>query len=104
VASSVEVTSSTELATVFVLGELDIALAVELRRAVDAALASPADRIVLDLARVDYIDSTGLGALVGAMTKAEQHAKKLVLRSPSRAARTLLARTGLASSFDVVLA
>lgn len=103
-ASSVEVTSSTELATVFVLGELDIALAVELRRAVDAALASPADRIVLDLARVDYIDSTGLGALVGAMTKAEQHAKKLVLRSPSRAARTLLARTGLASSFDVVLA
>jgi len=103
-ASTVELSCSTELATVFVLGELDVALAVELRRAVDAAIAAPGERIVIDLARVDYIDSTGLGALVGAVTKAEQHAKRLVLRSPSRAARTLLARTGLTSSFDVVVA
>jgi anti-sigma B factor antagonist len=104
VRSSVEIVCGTELATVFVLGELDVALAIELRRAIDAAVAAPGEKIVLDLARVDYIDSTGLGALVGASTRAEQHAKKLVLRSPSRAARTLLARTGLASSFDVVLA
>lgn len=104
VTSSVEIVCGTDLATVFVLGELDIALAVELRRAVDAAIAAPGGRIVIDLARVEYIDSTGLGALVGAVTKAEAHAKRLVLRSPSRAARTLFARTGLTSSFDVVLA
>lgn len=103
-ASTVEIVCGTDFATVFVLGELDVALAIELRRAIDAALAAPGDRIVLDLARVDYIDSTGLGALVGAATRAEEHAKKLVLRAPSRAARTLLARTGLTSSFDVVLA
>lgn len=102
--SSVEVVCDTELATVVVLGELDVALAVELRRAVDAAIACPGNRIVIDLARVDYIDSTGLGALVGAGNRIEAHAKSLVLRRPSRAARALLARTGLTSSFAVVLA
>jgi anti-sigma B factor antagonist len=102
--STVELVRDTDFATVIVLGDLDIALAVELRRAVDEAIGCTVDRIVLDLARVSYIDSTGLGALVGVMGRAEAHDKQLVLRNPSKAARTLLARTGLTSSFHVVLA
>lgn len=102
--SRVELTMSASLATVFVFGDFDMAVAPEFRRAIDAALAAPGTRVVVDLAAVDHIDSTGLGALVGAGVRAGEHAKSLALRQPSRAARTLLAQTGLSTSFDYILA
>lgn len=104
VTSRVELAVGASLTTVFVFGDFDLAVAAGFRRAIDAALAAPGGRIVVDLAGVDDIDSTGLGALVGAGVRAGEHAKSLVLRQPSRAARTLLAQTGLSTSFEYTLA
>lgn len=98
--SRVELAVGGTFSTVFVFGDFDVVVAPEFRRAIDAALAAPGSRVVVDLAAVDYIDSTGLGALVGAGTRAAEHAKALVLRRPSRPTRTLLAQTGLSSSFE----
>ena len=52
--------------TVRVAGEVDISNAKSLRDAIDLALEQPTDEVVLDLVEVSYIDSTGIGVLVGA--------------------------------------
>ena len=53
-----------------VVGELDLAAAPRVRQAVVRALGSPAlaatSHVVLDLGAVDFIDSSGLGVVIGA--------------------------------------
>ena len=48
-----------------VAGEVDVSNADELREAADKALATNPASLEVDLAEVPYIDSTGIGVLVG---------------------------------------
>ena len=57
--------------------------------------------VVLDLADVDFIDSSGLSALLDAHLLAEKASGVLVLRNPSRAVSRLLEMTRLADVFHV---
>lgn len=59
-----------------VVGEIDISNAAKLREAIDFALEQPTEEVKLDFARVSYIDSTGIGVLVGAAHHAEEHNKR----------------------------
>ena len=61
-----------ELYTIKVTGEIDISNADSLRNAIDLALEQPTEAVELDFAQVSYIDSTGIGVLVGAA----HHAKR----------------------------
>jgi anti-sigma B factor antagonist len=54
---------------VHLVGELDLYNAPEVREALLEVCADPPDRLVVDLADVDFIDSTGLGVLIEARTK-----------------------------------
>jgi anti-anti-sigma factor len=47
-------------------GEMDIAAVPELRRLLDEAIGSRVERIILDLADVEFVDSIALATLVGA--------------------------------------
>ena len=58
-----------ELYTIKVTGEIDISNADSLRNAIDLALEQPTEAVELDFAQVSYIDSTGIGVLVGATTR-----------------------------------
>jgi len=49
-----------------VSGEIDMATAPRLRQHVQTVTARGPEGLVLDLDRVDFIDSTGLGVIVGA--------------------------------------
>lgn len=57
---------SPEAYTISITGEIDISNADALRSAIDLALEQPAEKVVLDFSQVSYIDSTGIGVLVGA--------------------------------------
>jgi anti-sigma B factor antagonist len=57
-------------------------------------------RVVLDLANVDYVDSAGLGTLVGVHLHAKRTKCLLEIANPKQRIRDLFNRSGLASVFD----
>lgn len=62
-----------------VSGEVDVASAPRLRERIVAMVAEGHRRIVLDLDDVDFLDSTGLGVLVGALKRVRTHGGELHL-------------------------
>ncbi len=54
-------------------GEVDVATAPRLRERLLALVNDQRHRIVVDLGGVDFIDSTGLGVLIGALKRVRTH-------------------------------
>jgi anti-sigma B factor antagonist len=82
--------------TVFVLrGELDPHTAPDLRNEIDRVLEAGRSRLVLDLAGITFIDSSGLRVVISAHKDTVERGGGLVLRSPSPTTRRLLDITGL---------
>ena len=85
--------------TVLVLrGEIDLASAPRLQLALANTFAADPSRIVVDLAGVEFIDSTGLKCLIEARERAADRSS-LVLRHVPAQPRRLLELTGLADVF-----
>jgi anti-sigma B factor antagonist len=84
-----------DTATVRFAGELDVEMADEMRTRLDEALRRPGvTTILVDLSGAEFVDSTGLGALVAAYNKATAAGQVLrVVDIPSRVER-LFAITG----------
>jgi anti-anti-sigma factor len=72
-----------------VSGELDLLTVPQLRGAL-AALGDHGRDVVLDLAGVSFVDSSGLGLLLAAAGTAEEGGASLILRAPSPAVRRLI--------------
>lgn len=89
-----------ECTVVQVSGELDIASAPLLHDHV-LALIGDGHRIVLELAGVEFMDSSGLEVLLSCHGRAEQAGTGLVLRRPSPRVSRLLELTGLRSHFVI---
>lgn len=50
-------------------GEIDVYTAPRLREAIVAAVDAGHTRLIVDVRKVDFLDSTGLGVLVGALKR-----------------------------------
>lgn len=80
-------------------GELDANNADRLRGAVDELFAVGDPTVVLDLAGISFIDSSGLSVLIAAYKQANELGGSLTLRSPSAAVTRLLDVTGQSKRF-----
>jgi anti-sigma B factor antagonist len=58
-------------------------------------------KVILNLAGVKYVDSSGVGQLVGALTTARSHGVALKLVNPVKQVSELLKMTKLHSVFDI---
>jgi anti-sigma B factor antagonist len=90
-----------ELRAVVVRGEVDLATAADLESVVRVTLEEAPDGVVLDLAQLAFIDSSGLRALVALSKDAESRGTSLALRNLPRHAKRVLELTGLDDWFEV---
>jgi anti-sigma B factor antagonist len=78
-----------------VVGELDLATAPHFRRAVGGLLGSGGRRLVVDLSDADFLDSTGLGALVWAQFRARAAGGDLAAAGAEDSVAATIATAGL---------
>ena len=86
---------------IVITGELDIAATPELSTVLLIAAGAPGSLVVLDLARVDFIDSTGLGTLLRAGNEIESAGKRLRVVCAGGPVRRLLEMTNLTNRFSL---
>ncbi len=86
-------------AIVDVEGEVDVFTAPKLREQIVALLGEDANRIVVNLARVEFMDSTGLGVLVGGLKRVKEREGTLALAGAHGTVLRVLNITGLDSVF-----
>jgi anti-sigma B factor antagonist len=84
-----------------VSGDVDIYTSSVLDREVAAALGAVRPAVVVDLSRVEFMDSTGLRALVKGMTQARDLGGTLELVCPEGRTLRLFRMTGLDQVFSV---
>lgn len=84
-----------------VSGDLDMAGAPQLRGALVSEVAGGARLVIIDLAKVDYLDSAGLGVLVGALRRLRVHDGDLLLVCPEPRIRQVLELCDLDRVFDL---
>lgn len=76
-------------------GRLNMTAAPELRSAVDEMVLDGVTRVVIDLSDCSFVDSSGLGALVGGLKSARQAGGDLRIAGAPEQVRTVLALTNL---------
>ena len=83
-------------------GQLRLGPAVdELRKAIEEALANGDTRIVINLAEVPMIDSSGIGLLVRFLASTKQRGGSLKLVQPSKFAVQTLRLVGVLNLFEI---
>ena len=78
-----------------VAGELDVATAPRLREQLVAVLTDGRHHVVLDLSGVGFLDSTGLGVIVGVLKRARTLGGDLRLVCPNPTIRRIFEITAL---------
>jgi anti-sigma B factor antagonist len=82
-------------------GRLTVGEASSVREKVQQLAAAGQLKVVLDLTNVDYIDSTGLGAMVICLTSLKKQGGALKLVNPNKRNVELLLLTQLHTVFEV---
>ena len=70
-------------------GEIDLHVSPTVRTLLDRIIAKKPRRLVVDLSRVSYIDSAGLGAIIEAMREVEAYGGKFALAGMQETVRSI---------------
>jgi len=76
-------------------GRLNMVSAARLREAVTSTVALGHTRIAVDLAKVDFMDSSGLGALISGLKTTRQAGGDLRIAAPSEQVKLVLQLTNM---------
>lgn len=82
-------------------GELDVTSAAEAEEAVRRACADAPDRMILDLTRLAFMDSTGVRVLVRARRRLAERGAAIVLAGLSPSVSRIMHITGLNRAFVI---
>ncbi len=99
---SIEKSTQGNTVTLAVTGEVDVSNASELRAQADAVLADGfTGELVVDLSQVPYIDSTGIGVLVGAAHRAQEAGASLAVANPQKNVERVLGLLGVSADLNI---
>jgi anti-sigma B factor antagonist len=82
-------------------GEIDVYTAPRLRQALIDLVSQGATDIVVDMDKVDFLDSTGLGVLVGGLKRVRAHDGSLRLVCTQERILKIFRITGLTKVFPI---
>lgn len=82
-------------------GEIDVYTAPRLRERIADLVAGGHYNLVIDLGAVEFLDSTGLGVLVGGLKKVRAHDGSMRLVCAQERLLKIFRITGLAKVFDI---
>jgi anti-sigma B factor antagonist len=98
----VEVRDEDHAVVIGVSGELDLASSPALENELERGAASDAPLVIVDLRRLEFMDSTGLSVLVRAHQRAAESGQRFgVVKGPQQVQR-LLSLTGVAERLTLV--
>ena len=100
-AFEVRVSGGNATLTAQLVGELDIVTAPYFEQQIDALRQDGARSLILDLATLSFIDSSGLTALVATLRRYRAEGGDVTLRSPTRATAKVLEICGLSQIFRI---
>lgn len=86
---------------VSVKGEVDLYTAPSLKERVADLVSAGRNRLAVDLAGVEFMDSTGLGVLIGGLKRCKEAGGSLALVAPREPVIKVLAITGLDKVFSI---
>ena len=86
---------------VAVAGEIDVYTAPRLREEITELVAAGTYNLVIDMSEVEFLDSTGLGVLVGGLKKVRAHDGSLQLVCNQDRLLKIFRITGLAKVFVI---
>ncbi|MBA3808049.1 MAG: STAS domain-containing protein [Solirubrobacterales bacterium] len=99
---SITVTQEDERAVLALDGELDMASAPQLQRAVEDPELAGKGLVVLDLHRLEFIDSTGLRIILAARKLCGERDQELAVTQGSPQVERLLSVTGMSEHLRTV--
>lgn len=85
----------TEIAVLRLTGRLDLVSAAALRSAVEQATGAGRTHVVVDLSGVEFMDSSGVGALVAGLKRARQSGGELRIACPGEQVAMVLELTNI---------
>ena len=80
-------------------GEIDLHVAPQVAASLRRMIAAKSPRVVVDLARVTYIDSSGLAVLITALQDAETYGGRLMIAGVQENVRSIIESAGLSQFF-----
>jgi anti-sigma B factor antagonist len=98
---TVDYTCDEDMAFLTIAGDLDIASVSQLRDMVETACTDRTATLRLNLAGVEFIDSTGVGGLIGIKNDADNAHRVLIIEAPSDRVRRVLGLLGMSEHFQL---
>lgn len=86
---------------VFVNGELDVSTADQFKEYLHKLIDKDIKNIRFDLNNLDYIDSTGLGVMIGVLKRIKIENKEIYIKSPKDNVKKIFSITGLDKIFKM---
>ena len=101
--SMIRYETNKETLVIHVGGEIDHHSAVAVRTGIDAEIASKRpSRVLLELSDVDFMDSSGLGLIMGRFALVKQYGGSLAVLDPSPAVLKIMKLAGMERMIAVV--
>ena len=90
-----------DLTVIAVKGEVDLYTAPSLKERIADLVSSGKASLAVDLAGVEFMDSTGLGVLIGGLKRSKEAGGSLSLIAPREPVVKVLSITGLDKVFSI---
>lgn len=82
-------------------GEVDVYTAPQLKQDIVQIAESGVKHLIINLSKVEYLDSTGLGVLIGGLKRLRENDGNLALVGPGMRILRIFEITGLDKIFDI---